>query len=490
MRFLRIYLTLIIVVLSFIASTQEKFYKVYSSNGYDYGQGIVQLEDSSYAVCGSSSSFLDAPSQAFLLKLDKNGNFVWSRHYGGNEFEWGRRVLYKKNFGYFITGYTNSMGNGGYDAYLVKTDESGILEWEKTYGESGWERINDAALTRDSGVLMVGETNSTLNGDNDIYLVRTNKLGDTLWTRKWGGSGEDRANGIVALNDSVYVIGGERYIEDSLMLKGFVFAIHENGTLLWSDTLGKNGEYGINDVTINTNESIIDFVGWRFNTVVNDKNPFSGRLFFNGTLDYDIEQSNNGPNILQSITHYGPLNKTYIAYTYTDPSSFQDGFDISIARFTQDLWWDNSYVLVSYPKEDIVGDLIKTSDGGAISVGYFSEYGAGGANVYVLKIGPGDDYPNTTGTPFPNSIVNVYENQLSDDFNVYPNPFNEKIQVNPYNADPYILEILDIQGRVVERLKLMNQASIETSDLLQGSYLLNIKDQNDQLLGTRKMIKY
>ena len=70
-------------------SAQIQFYRAYSGNGYDRAYGVAQLLDSGYLVTGSSSSFEEAPSQAFLLRLDKYGDFVWSRAYGGPEFEEG-----------------------------------------------------------------------------------------------------------------------------------------------------------------------------------------------------------------------------------------------------------------------------------------------------------------------------------------------------------------------------------------------------------------
>ena len=124
-----------------VGTAQIEFFKNYTNNGYDFGQGVVQLEDSSYVITGSSSSFQDGAAQAFLLKIDSLGNHVWAHDYGGIETDWGRRVLYKKNVGFFIAGYTNSMGNGGYDAYLIKTDEQGTKLWEKTFGKEGWEKI-------------------------------------------------------------------------------------------------------------------------------------------------------------------------------------------------------------------------------------------------------------------------------------------------------------------------------------------------------------
>ncbi len=70
----------ILVLNAFVGFSQIKFFKIYTNNGYDYGEGVVELSDSTYLVTGSSSSFSDSPAQAFLLKLDQNGDYLWSRN--------------------------------------------------------------------------------------------------------------------------------------------------------------------------------------------------------------------------------------------------------------------------------------------------------------------------------------------------------------------------------------------------------------------------
>ena len=168
-------LLLLFIISSFQMNAQNAFYKLYSNNGYDFGEGIAQLEDSSFIVTGTSSSFTDGPSQAFLLKVDSLGEYQWSLPYGGAEEDGARRVLYSPGDGYYVSGYTNSMGSGGYDVYVFKTDLSGSLIWEKSFGGLGWEKTNDAVLLSDSSQIIVGQTNSNTNGDEDIYILRINK---------------------------------------------------------------------------------------------------------------------------------------------------------------------------------------------------------------------------------------------------------------------------------------------------------------------------
>ena len=113
------YLLFLFILSPILVSGQIDFYKIYTNNGYDFGQGIVQLEDSSYLITGSSSSFQNGASQAFLLKVDSLGNYNWSKNFGGSESEGGRRVLYKKNVG--VGTRRSTLMNPGGNLYCNKS---------------------------------------------------------------------------------------------------------------------------------------------------------------------------------------------------------------------------------------------------------------------------------------------------------------------------------------------------------------------------------
>ena len=132
MKRIKLILFFVLTLASFSVKSQIAFFKAYSDNGYDKGEGIVQLQDSSYLVTGSSSSF-SSSSQAFILKVDSLGNRLWSKNFGGIETEKGRRIFHVPNDGIYVVGQTNSYANKFYDAYFFKTDEVGNLLYEKNY---------------------------------------------------------------------------------------------------------------------------------------------------------------------------------------------------------------------------------------------------------------------------------------------------------------------------------------------------------------------
>lgn len=484
------YFFLLFFLVPICVSGQINFYKIYTNNGYDLGQGIVQLEDSSYVITGASSSFQNGASQAFLLKVDSLGNFKWSKNYGGSESDGGRRVLYKKNVGFFITGYTNSLGNGGYDNYLIHTDEQGNFLWDKTYGGSGWDKVNDAILLPDTSIVMVGQTNSGTSGNDNFYLLRTDKKGDTLWTKNFGTNGNDFATSVKILNDSMFVVGGTKYIADSLKNKAYLMCFKKDGQLLWEHFYGNQGEYQINDISIVGNE--INVVGFRKNFVSNDSDGYSAKININGSFIYEFSYSNLSIETYEQIISYGNLGKFYIVYNQEQKGvTFAVGKDVFAGRFTSFLVDDYRTLGFSNEGDDISGQAISTNDGGIIVVGYNTSFGVGGNNVYLTKIGANDVFPITAGIPNTNPLVKLNELKSSELIQVYPNPTNDELNILLPDDFQGQFELKDISGRSVysEKIEVSKfKISMLNYNIKAGNYFLFISSKNKITFSTKVVL--
>lgn len=472
-------LILIILLTGWITPSfgQISFYKILSNNGVDLGQGVVQLEDSSYVITGSSSSFFNGPSQIFLLKLDSSGAYVWSKDFGGPESDVGRRVLYKKNVGYYVCGYSNSSGSGDFDMYVAKIDESVQFEWEKFYGGNGWERVNDAALTRDTGLLMVGETSSgNSNGNTDIYIVRTDINGDTLWTKQIGGIGDDMAHSITQHNDSMFVIGGQRWNEDSLMSKGYVLYLKDDGTIFWDFYTGNNGNYWINDVVVD---------GTRFAAVGGTSGPdkdgidsYFSPMDFNGATLGPYEEPAVGDENFMFLTKYGDGTGFYIVSHREGPGFFDDGTDVTISRFLTNMLWQNG-VTIGHSLPDVAGEIISTSDGGALIVGYTTEVVSGGNEVFVVKIGPNEGYPDPIGDVEYLDLVGLTEINIEQTLiDLYPNPAHSTFTISGED-ELYELRIYSLSGKLLLEDTFFGANTYSTESLESGTYILDLMDDSN-----------
>ena len=485
---MRILISFIILCVSLLSYGQNNFFKMYSGSGYDRGEGIVQLEDSSYVVTGSSSSWGES-SQAFLLKIDTVGNYLWSQSYGGPESEAGKRVLYNADLGFYIAGFSNSFGSGDFDAYLVKTDLNGNKLWEKTYGKpSNWERINDAIWTKDSTILMVGEVQATNGAASDILIIHADKNGDTLWTKTFGSIGEDRANSIISVQDSLFIIGGEMFIPDSNLVKGFILKMNAQGTIIWQDTITDlAGKYGVTDLSLGVN--VIYAVGFR---EINPENfdDYAGKFDINGTLIFqytkqDLVQIES--NYFSEVLFLPSQNKIAIAYRTLNPGFGEQDYDIVIANFDGfDLGWLDQFRTINNEGLDEAGQVLATNDGTYVTVGTNSSTGLfentsnGGSHIYVMKVGANNVFPITYNVNTLNQLVEIESLGSTIQAKISPNPFNEEITISLSSEIPIQGIIYNALLEEVLQFDIFGETTIETSNLSPGAYFVKLGDSFHQ----------
>src|SRR5689334_20157735 len=226
----------------FYSTAQIKFQRTYGGNGSDEGRCVKQTWDGGYIIAGSTSSFGAGAVDVYLLKVDSVGNVQWQKTFGGNNIDRGYSLDITADSGYVICGFTNSFGFGGYDAYLIRTDQNGDTLWTKTYGGTDWDFGYSVKQTNDGGFIITGGTYSFGNGDEDFYIIKTNLSGDTLWTKAYGGSNMDVANAIQQTNDSAYIICGNTLSFGAGATDIYLIKINPSGNVIWNKTYG-----GINE---------------------------------------------------------------------------------------------------------------------------------------------------------------------------------------------------------------------------------------------------
>ncbi|MDH5186801.1 MAG: hypothetical protein OEW70_07050, partial [candidate division WOR-3 bacterium] len=177
----------------------------YGGNRVESGRSVQQTTDG-YIVTGYTNSFGNGGYDVYLIKTDANGDTIWTRTFGGSADDWGRSVQQTTD-GYIITGYTKSSGAGGYDVYLIKTDANGEHIWSMPFGGSADDQGYSVQQTLDGGYIITGYTKSLGAGGSDVYLIKTDANGDKLWEKTFGGSSDDGGYSIQRHYDS-YIITG------------------------------------------------------------------------------------------------------------------------------------------------------------------------------------------------------------------------------------------------------------------------------------------
>lgn len=206
--------------------------------GQDIGSSIHQTTDGGFIIGGMSASYSTGNPDAYVVKLDSSGDLEWSKTIGGAADDWCSSIRQTHDGGYVFTGATSSFGAGKSDVYVVKLDASGNLQWEKAIGGTDSDLGKSICQTLDGGYIITGNTKSFGTGYADVYVIRLNASGELLWTKTIGGKDWDSGNSIVQTRDGGFLIGGQTFSFGAGSYDFYVVRLNPAGDLEWTKTIG------------------------------------------------------------------------------------------------------------------------------------------------------------------------------------------------------------------------------------------------------------
>ena len=227
------------VCLTSTASAQTSWWRTYGGPHADGSYSIQQTTDGGYIIAAHACSFGAGGEDVYLIKANASGDTLWTRTYGGSNEDGfgGSSVQQTTDGGYIVASNTHSFGAGNGEVYLIKTNAQGDTLWTRTYGGTSVDEGFSVQQTTDGGYIVTGCTYSfgpgTPGGYANVYLIKTNASGDTLWTRTYGGTGDDGGKSVLQTGDTGYVITGFTEGNDVYLIK-----TNAQGDTLWTRTYG------------------------------------------------------------------------------------------------------------------------------------------------------------------------------------------------------------------------------------------------------------
>jgi hypothetical protein len=307
---------------------------------------------------------------------------VWSNHYGGVYSDNGYASVATSDGGFAAVGSTFSYGAGGYDVYLLKLDSLGDTLWTRTFGDTATEYGRDLQVTPDGGFIIVGSTTSRGHGKEDVYVVRTDSYGTLLWSKTYGGALSDDGWSIRATGDG-YIICGTTYSSghgygDLMLLK-----INQNGDSLWTRTYGGAGGESGYAVRVTYDGGLIAVgatgsFGTGYSSLYAVRTTATGDSIwattFGGTradLGYAVDVTPDGGLLFAGVTV--PTGSNY--------------YDMYVVKTDDNgtLQWERNY---GGTGEDIAYSIGETADGNFLIGGTTESSGAGSVDMYAVKIDP------------------------------------------------------------------------------------------------------
>ena len=199
-----------------------EFNIVYGSTASDQVYAAARSSDGSYVLAGNTQILSGSPgnTDAWVLLLDRQGNMIWQKTYGGSAYDGAYSVASTKDGGYAIAGYTYSNdgdvagSHGNSDAWVVKLDKNGNKAWQSTLGGAASDLVSSIVETSDGGYIMAGQTASTdgdvsnNHGSTDAWVVKLDKNGNKQWQKTFGGTGIEGAQSIIETSEGGYIMAG------------------------------------------------------------------------------------------------------------------------------------------------------------------------------------------------------------------------------------------------------------------------------------------
>jgi len=286
------------------------------ANAYDTAQYVSQTSDGGYIVTGMTNSYGSLSSDILLLKIDSTGNQEWIKTLGGSDQDAGYCVRQTSDGGFIIVGETDSYGDNG-DVFLVKTDNLGNEEWNQTFGGNEWDCGHSVQQTTDDGYILCGWYKNDMY-DSDVYLIKTDDLGNEEWNKKFGDVEYDEGQCVMQTSDGGYFITG--IYTDTVNLDTDVYLIKtdSSGIEEWSEIFDNGDTEDVGYFGIETSDGGFIATG------------YTG-FYMEETLDVWVIKlkesgSNQAPNA-PSIN--GEVNGEFgTEYNYTFSATDPDGDDL------------------------------------------------------------------------------------------------------------------------------------------------------------------
>lgn len=464
------YILLFLSLYSLNAQPPSKWFNKFGGAGIDIGYGVKETFEKKYIVVGSTSSF-GSSVDAYLVLVDSMGQKIWQKTIGGALTDVAKSVVVNPvDSGFIFVGYTNSIGFGGYDVYVVRTDKNGNAIWQRSYGGLDWDFGSDIILAPDGNIIICGYTFSMGYGKKDGYVAKVNvNSGALIWQKYYGGQMDDVLNSVINTSDGLLSFCGTK-TSDGIDNDFWLLKLSLNGDSIISKSV----------TTFTSNERCYDFI--------EDK---SNKLIFCGALDTTAAMTEK----YASYALKTDLNGTFISETtFTNGATPTERFHsicnskngniISLSRkINQNVFKLNCYILQAFDdfsyiasptygdfEDDELFNIESCSDNGYILCGYTKSYGASSEDIFVVKL--------DSNVLNAQSVIGLKENTRVSHSNRFYYHKN-KLYFDDIPAYVSMISVFDINGKLVLE-GVSKDGSFEIKPQCSGVYFATLK-QGDQI---------
>ncbi|MDG1841546.1 MAG: T9SS type A sorting domain-containing protein [Crocinitomicaceae bacterium] len=437
----------------------------------DIGYCFAINKQGGYVLVGAERRLENSSEDLSLLSLDEKGNVIWATNWGSSRSDIPEHIEQTQDGGYVIAGSRYDNGFIGQDGFISKVNKDGLILWLKYYGGKFRDELFSVKQTKDLGYIACGfSTSDTITSSfGEMYLVKTDSLGNKEWETFIGEKGKDIAFDIIETSDGSFMAVGtlsgfHRYStfeftqtnSDLLIAK-----VNSNGTLIWKKQFGGN-QNEIGKQIKEAPDGGFYIVGSSQSFGVGSFDIYLLKVNVNGEEEWMKTFGNSGFDYGQSID----INEHHELYITgaTNVDAITQETDI-IALKTDENGNEIWSTYIGGDQSDYGNYIRATSDEGCAIIGNSKSIGNGGNDIFFVKIDA-------------NGLLQPISGNVQPSLLVYPNPVKEELNFHLQSrckSQNYLYEIYDQRGSLVySKTKEANLVQIDISKLNKGVYTYTV----------------
>jgi hypothetical protein len=418
--------------------------------------GAIQTPDQGYVLIGAVGDSTRDDADILVWKKNQHGDPIWEHRYGGDADDVSCGLCATSDGGFVIVGYTDSWDHYSRDIYVLKLDSHGDTLWTRIYGGNGIDIANAVVETPQGDLLVVGDTDTYTYESTDGLLLHLNGQGDSLGQHLYGRGylTREKFQSISAASNNRYLLAGTTSnfgfeVPDSLY--GFILCVDGSFSLLWSHIYAYGDQTAFN-AAAQTSDGNILFVG---TTSAQEHPDFNyGLLGCTDSLGYlrwlrELGQVQSGDYTVLSHLLRSPDGSCIVGGVRSQFYEQQDMIVLARYNSSGDTVWSKDFPVPAegfYYRAFALGALVKTRDGGYFLAGDLIALASDTSILHSHQY-----YVQTQPDPMP---VGPRQPPFSGEFALmqnYPNPFNSSthLEFRLPSTQRVSLRLYDVLGREV-----------------------------------------
>ncbi len=456
-------------------TAQNMWSETYGGDGNEVPSEMIETNDQGYLIVGSTFTS-GQPDDGYIVKVDASGNEMWTKTIGEQHEVEFTSIDNTHDNGYVISASRISGGGTLNQALLVKMDSAGDTLWSRVYGGDIRSFAYSISQTSEGGFIAGGTRLSDDTG-YDLWLLKVDSAGDTLWTQQFGSTEHEWLNSVIETSDGYYlsagtgagVEGGEN---------AWVAKLDSDGTPIWVERFDVGTAF--NKIIEASDQSYV-VVGRTFNEGVGGHKGLIMKLDQNGVIQWSNSYLSDRENVFESVLETSELDFLMVgdaAFTSSSPQLW-----LLKANPTGELIWSRRYLA---PLSSSGKSVVETQDQGYVFAGSFRDI-SGDSNFWLFK---SHYFGNTIGYTAVRPNVGIPSN-----FNLaaFPNPTNNSanIMFSLSVSSPVTISIYNMLGTEIWSYFKRRQSagthrltwdmtSSEGSRLSTGTYIIKLSTPEEE----------